>query len=273
MPTVLVTGASRGIGRAITNRMAAAGWDVLAGVRDEAAAAELRRTAGTRVAPITLDITSPADVAALADRPVDAVVNNAGVVLAGPVEALALADLRDQLEVNVVAQVAVTQAVLPHLRERGGRVVFISSVSGRVSTPFSGAYNASKFALEGIADALRMELRPWGIPVALVEPGAIDTDIWRGMLDTADAAEAKMSTEHRELYAERAAAMRTSIRRTQKQTSSPDKVAAAVHDALTAQRPRERYLVGADARVQLALRTALPTRAFDSAISRLTGGR
>src|SRR3712207_5359552 len=156
MPTVLVTGASRGIGRAITTRMAASGWDVLAGVRDDAAATELRRTAGARVAPLTLDITNATHVAALADREVDAVVNNAGIVLAGPVEALDLDDLRRQLDVNVVAQVAVTQAVLPALRARGGRIVFISSVSGRVSTPFSGAYNASKFALEGIADALRM---------------------------------------------------------------------------------------------------------------------
>lgn len=273
MPTVLVTGASRGIGRAITEKLAADGWDVLAGVRDPADGEDLRRTGGAKVEPVTLDVTNAEHVAALEGRAVDAVVNNAGIVIAGPVEALDLDDLRHQLEVNVVAQVAVTQAVLPSIRERKGRIVFISSVSGRVSLPFSGAYNASKFALEGLADALRVELRPWDIPVSLVEPGAIDTDIWRGMLDTADEAERKMTPQMRELYAERAQGMRGTIRRTQKQTSSPEKVAAAVHAALTADRPRERYLVGADARVQLALRTALPTRGFDAAISRLTGGR
>ena len=108
-------------------------------------------------------------------------------------------DLRRQLDVNVVAQVAVTQAVLPRLREATGRVLFVGSVSGRYATPFMGAYNASKFALEGIADAMRMELRRWGIRVVLVEPGSIDTDLWRDALDTADESRSRMAPEHRDL--------------------------------------------------------------------------
>lgn len=114
----------------------------------------------------------------LPDR-LDAVVNNAGIVVDGPVEAVALEDLRRQLEVNVVGQAAVTQAVLPRIRASRGRIVFVSSLSGRIATPFMGAHSASKFAIEGLADALRIELRPWGIKVILVEPSSTDTDLWR----------------------------------------------------------------------------------------------
>jgi NAD(P)-dependent dehydrogenase (short-subunit alcohol dehydrogenase family) len=270
MPTVLVTGANRGIGRAIVEKLAASGWDVLAGARDPG------QLAGLDATPIKLDITSPEDIGALdAALParLDAVVNNAGIVVPGAIECVALDEVRRQFEVNVVAQVAVTQAVLPRLRESKGRVVFISSVSGRVSTPFTGTYNSSKFALEGLADALRMELRPWGIAVSLVEPGAIDTAIWRDALDMADETESGMTAEQRALYAKQLTGLRGAIKRTQKQTSAPEKVAAAVHRALTAGRPRARYLVGADARVQVALRGLLPTPAFDSAVARLLGSR
>ena len=276
MPSVLVTGAGRGIGRAATLRMAAAGWDVVAGVRDLADGEAVAAQAGGKVTPVRLDITSADDVAALAGvlpERLDGLVNNAGIVVGGPVEAVALDELRRQLEVNVVAQVAVTQALLPRLRAARGRVVFLSSVSGRVATPFTGVYGASKFALEAIGDALRIELRPWGIGVVLVEPGAIDTAIWQDALVQADETEQAMSPEHRELYAAQVEGIRGTVRRTQKQTSPPVKVADAIHTALTAKRPRARYVVGADARVQLALRGALPTRGFDAAIARLTGGK
>jgi NAD(P)-dependent dehydrogenase (short-subunit alcohol dehydrogenase family) len=166
----------------------------------------------------------------------------------------------------------VTQAVLPLLRAAHGRIVFVGSVSGRIASPFMGAYNASKFALEGIADAMRMELRRWGIGVVLVEPGSIDTDLWRGALDTADEVEANMRPEHRDLYRTQIAAMRKTVGRIQKRTSPPEKVADAVEIALTTARPKARYLVGADARVQVALRTALPTRVVDAAVSRIATG-
>jgi NAD(P)-dependent dehydrogenase (short-subunit alcohol dehydrogenase family) len=268
MPTVLVTGASRGIGRAIALKLAEAGWDVLAGVRTAG-----DEPAGARITPVVIDVTDVGDLAARLPDRLDAVVNNAGIVVGGPIEALPLEDLRTQLEVNVTGQVAVTQAVLPRLRESRGRVVFVSSVSGRVATPFTGAYNASKFAIEGIADALRMELRPWKIAVSLVEPGSIDTALWQDALETADATEAAMAPEHRALYGDQLQGLRKTIRRTQKQTSPPEKVAGAVLTALTTRRPRARYLVGADARVQIALRATLPTRAADAAFARLTGGR
>ena len=174
MPSVLVTGAARGIGRATVLRLAGAGWDVVAGVRRAADGEALTATAGAagRITPLQLDVSDAGQVAALdgaLPQRLDAVVNNAGVVVSGPIEAVPPAELRRQLDVNVVGQVAVTQAVLPRLRAARGRVVFVSSLSGRVSTPMTGAYSASKFALEAVADALRMELRPWGVRVVLVE--------------------------------------------------------------------------------------------------------
>jgi NAD(P)-dependent dehydrogenase (short-subunit alcohol dehydrogenase family) len=249
--------------------MAGAGWDVFAGVRKAEDA-----PAGERITPVVLDVTDSAQVAALADAlpaRLDGVVNNAGVVKPGPVEGLPLDDLRQQLDVNVTGQVAVTQAVLPRLRESGGRVVFVSSVSGRVASPLMGAYNASKFAIEGIADALRMELRPWGVPVVLIEPGSIDTDLWRNAQETASEAADAMRPEHRDLYADHLSGMRKAIARIQKQASPVDKVAEAIEKALTADRPKARYLVGTDAKMQVALRAALPTRALDAAMGKATG--
>jgi NAD(P)-dependent dehydrogenase (short-subunit alcohol dehydrogenase family) len=176
MPSVLVTGASRGIGHAVAVSLARSGWQVWAGVRRPEDVAALRAAVpDDRMRPIQLNVCEPDQVLALPevlDGRLDAVVNNAGIVVAGPVEALDLEELRAQLDVNVVAQVAVTQAVLPLLRASKGRVVFLGSVSGRVSTPFMGAYTASKFALEAVADSLRMELRQWELPVVLVEPGS-----------------------------------------------------------------------------------------------------
>jgi NAD(P)-dependent dehydrogenase (short-subunit alcohol dehydrogenase family) len=271
MPSVLVTGAARGIGRATVARLSAAGWDVYAGVRREGDGAGL-----SGATPVVLDVTDAAQLAALPDAlppALDAVVNNAGVVVSGPVEGLAPAELRRQLDVNVVGQVAVTQAVLPKLRERRGRVVFVSSASGRASSPFLGAYAASKFAIEGIADALRVELRPWSMPVVLIEPGSIDTDLWRNALDDVDAAEAGLTPELRSLYAERIAGMRKTVQRIQRQTAPVEKVTDAILRALTDERPKARYLVGLDARAQVALRAALPTRAFDAVVSRAIGGR
>lgn len=274
MPTALVTGASRGIGRATALHLATLGWDVVAGARDVADLdALVAEGPAGRITPVALDVTDAAHLEALdAALParVDALVNNAGIAIGGPIEGLALDELRRQLEVNVVGQVAVTQALLPRLRASRGRVVFVSSISGRVSVPMMGAYNASKYALEALADALRLELRTWGIKVALVEPGAIDTDMWRTVDETVDATVADLSDEHRALYAKHIAGLRRTTKRVQKQTSPVTKVTAAIEQALTAQRPKARYLVGADARVQAAL-GALPTPLSDAAVGKVTG--
>lgn len=267
MPSVLITGAARGIGRAATEHLAATGWDVYAGVRDPG-------TPITGATTVRLDITSPDDIAALpAALParLDAVVNNAGIAVSGPIEALPLDALRHQLEVNLVGQVAVTQAVLPRLRESRGRIVFVSSLSGRVATPMTGAYNASKFALEGLADTLRMELRPWGIGVALVEPAQTDTDMWRKAEDALDADLATLSAEHRELYARHIEGARKMIPRSQKMASPAAGVVAAIEQGLTARRPRARYVVGTGPKIQGVMAGLTPTRVLDAALRAATG--
>jgi NAD(P)-dependent dehydrogenase (short-subunit alcohol dehydrogenase family) len=275
MSTVLVTGAGRGIGRAIALELASQGWDVHAGVRRPEDGEQLRQ-ASPKISPVTLDITNPDHLAqlpgALGGR-LDGLVNNAGIVVSGPIEAVSPEDLRRQFEVNLVSQVAVTQSVLPLLRSARGGIVFISSISGRVSSPFMGAYAASKFALEGLADALRVELRPWGIRLSLVEPGSIDTDLWRNVDQTVDEVEAGLSPGHRQLYGKQIGAMRKLSARIAKQAAPPDRVTAAVAQALSATRPRARYLVGRDAKLQVAANAVLPVRVMDAAAARLTGGR
>jgi NAD(P)-dependent dehydrogenase (short-subunit alcohol dehydrogenase family) len=221
-----------------------------------------------------LDITNADHLAALDESlpaTLDAVVNNAGVVVGGPIEAVPLAELRRQLEVNVVGQAAVTQAVLPRLRESRGRLVFVSSLSGRVATPLSGPYNASKFALEGMADALRMELAPWGIRVVLIEPAQTDTDLWRQADGALNDAVAALSTEHRELYARHIAGFRKSIPRSQRMAAPVDGVAATIERALTARRPRARYVVGASARAQAFFVWLTPTSVLDLVLRAGTG--
>ncbi|HJQ43414.1 MAG TPA: SDR family oxidoreductase [Jatrophihabitantaceae bacterium] len=274
MPNVLVTGAGRGIGKTTTLRLAAAGWDVYAGVRNEADGDALLAEAGERVHTLRLDVTSEDDLKMLGGRlppELHAVVNNAGIAVGGPIEALRAEALREQLEVNVVGQVAVTQAVLPRLRASRGRIVLVSSISGRISNPNLGAYAASKFALEAIADALRIELHPWRIAVSLIEPGQIDTDIWRNAGDVLEETVAGMRPEHRELYAKHIDGMRKAIPLAQRMAASPDGVAKAIEHALTARRPKARYVIGATTKLQIALAGVTPTPMMDASLRKLTG--
>jgi NAD(P)-dependent dehydrogenase (short-subunit alcohol dehydrogenase family) len=274
MPRVLVTGAARGIGRATTLRLAASGWDVIAGIRRAEDGEALVQQAPQRITAVELDITDDERVTAVAESlppDLDAVVNNAGIVVGGPIEAVPLQELRRQLEVNVVGQASVTQAVLPRLRRSRGRVVFVSSLSGRVATPMFGPYNASKFALEGMADALRMELAPWGIRVALVEPAQTDTDLWRNADADLNESVGLLSPEHQTLYAKHIEGFRKSIPRSQRAASPVDGAAAVIEKALTDQRPRARYVVGRSARIQAFLSDMTPTRVLDVMLRTGTG--
>ena len=275
MPSVLITGAGRGIGEAIALRLAGAGWTVLAGVRNDSIGDRLT-VQDDRIAPVLLDITNEAHVAALQDRlpdRLDALVNNAGTGVLGPVEAVSIPEFRRQFEVNLFGQVAVTQAVLPRIRAASGRIVFVSSTGGRAPVPMEGAYCASKFALEGLADVLRVELRPWHIDVSVVEPGPTDTGPWREIESMLDAMEQGMSTTHRELYAQHISGMRKLVRTLQTRTAPPDVVARVVEQALTARRPRARYVAGAQAKAMVTMNAVLPTRLNDAIGARLLGLR
>ena len=274
MSSVLISGASRGIGRATALRLARAGWAVYATVRNAADGEELVAEAAGEIHPLQLDVTDDGQIAALDEalpERLDAIVNNAGIVVSGPLETLSAADLREQFDVNVVGAVALTNLVLPRLREAHGRIVFVSSLSGMISTPMTGAYNASKFAIEAIADAWRLELRPWGVEVVLIEPAMTDTDLWRNAPETLESEAAEMSAEHRDLYAGHLDGMRRTVPRIQKMAKPVEGVAAAIEKALTAARPRARYPVGVDVRVQAALSGVTPDRVKDAAFGRLTG--
>lgn len=275
MKSALITGASTGIGRVSALRLDAEGWRVFAGVRREEDAESLRQAASERLVPLMLDVTDAAQIASAAERigeaGLDGLVNNAGVAVPGPLEALPIDDFRRQIEVNMTAQVAVTQAMLPAIRSSRGRVVFITSIGGLMAFPMFGAYHAAKFGLEAVGDVFRRELRPWGISVSVVEPGSIATEIWDRGQSEADAFLERASDDQVELYGDAIAAYREVARQTAARGIPPEKVAKAISRALTARRPRTRYLVGADARAQAFFNRLLPDRLVDSVIARFTG--
>jgi NAD(P)-dependent dehydrogenase (short-subunit alcohol dehydrogenase family) len=259
-------------------RLAQDGFRVYAGVRREEDGLSLIRQAGDGAVPILLDVTDPAHIRDAAariaeetgERGLQALVNNAGVAIAGPLEFLPIDELRRQLEINVIGQIAVTQACLPLLRlarasgkgdYRAGRVVFMSSVAGRTALPFVGAYTASKFALEAAADSLRVELHPFGITVSLVEPGVIATPIWETSRAVAERNIEKMPPQIEEYYGRVLNAMRSRVASTK--GLPPEHVAAVVAHALTSRRPRIRYVVGRDARARIFLDAVVPTRLRD----------
>lgn len=272
---VLVTGASSGIGEATALRLAGAGWHVLSGVRTSADAERLRAAGGERLEPVTIDVTDAATIAAaaeaLGDEPLHGLVNNAGTALAMPLEFLPLDQLRRQLEVNLVGHVAVTQAFLPNLRSARGRIVNVGSIAGRSSLPFLGAYAASKHALEAVTDALRVELRPFGITVTVVEPGTIATPIWRKGGELFQQLAAEMPAELGELYGERIAAFRDAAAAAGSRAEPAEEVAAVVVRALTGLHPKARYVVGRDARRRARVER-LPTRLRDRVYERFLLG-
>jgi NAD(P)-dependent dehydrogenase (short-subunit alcohol dehydrogenase family) len=188
--------------------------------------------------------------------------------VSGPLEFVPVDELRRQLEVNVIGQVAVTQAFLPALRRSRGRIVNVGSVGGRVALPLLGPYAASKFALEGLTDSLRRELRGLGVPVAIVEPGAVATAIWDKGTAAAEELMAAMPPEVEEVYGPTIAAMRRRAGEAARRGIPPEQVAEAVAHALTARRPRTRYPVGRDARLRIRLAGLLPDRAFDALVAR-----
>lgn len=278
MRSVLITGASTGIGRATALHLESKGWRVFAGVRKEDDAASLREAGSERLVPLMLDVTDAAQIAAAAERigaevgeaGLDGLVNNAGIAVPGPLETLPIEDFKRQIEINLTGQVAVTQALLPQIRAAGGRIVFISSIGGRIAFPFTGAYHAAKFGIEAVGDVLRRELRGWGISVSVVEPGSIATAIWDRGERVADEI-GERSPAREELYGRAIARYRKVMRKTGERGIAPEKVAGTIEHALSSSRPRSRYLVGLDAKVQARLKYVIPTRVFDRILIRATG--
>jgi NAD(P)-dependent dehydrogenase (short-subunit alcohol dehydrogenase family) len=264
---VVVTGASSGIGRATALRLAAEGWHVYAGVRD-AGDAPPRQA----ITPLVMDVTNTDQIGAAVESVTEhvgtmglnALVDNAGIGVAVPMEVVPLAALRWQLEVNVVGQVAVTQAFLPMLRQARGRLVIIGSIGDRFTPPYGGPLAASKSAIATIADAFRQELAPWDIDVVLLEPASIRTDaidkLQRDSRRTVD----EFTRDARELYGEAYLGMVGAALKREQKGSPPDVVADKVQKVLTVSRPRARYLVGKDAQTLANLVRFMPTATLDA---------
>ena len=275
---VLISGASTGIGRACAEHLDSLGFTVFAGVRKQSDADSLRGAGSGRTQPLMLDVTESESVAC-AMRTVDeaspaglaGLVNNAGISVGGPLEFVPIDEWRRQLEVNFIGQVAVTQAALPALRRARGRIVNMTSIGGRLASPFLGPYNASKYALEAVTDALRLELRQFGVKVAAVEPGAVATPIWEKGRASAAQATASMPAEAQQLYSAGIAAISKFIALGERSGVPPLEVARAVEHALTASRPKTRYVVGRDAKVRLILTRLLPTSVMDRVVVRAMG--
>ena len=290
MPLALITGASTGIGRASALRLVRGGWTVLAGVREQAAGESLQAEAGGAgtLLPLILDVTNAEHLAAATARVqeeiaraagphggLDGLVNNAGIGVGGPLELIGEEDVRRQFDVNVFGQLAVTRALLPALRAAhtprgtGGRIVFISSIGGRVAMAFTAPYAASKHAIEAFADALRVELHTSGVKVSLIEPGSVATPIWdKGR---AEAQGVRIPPELAAQYGHVPAAMDKTLQQTASRGVPAEQVAEAVERALTSPRPRARYVIGRDARAMLIARRLLPDHVFDRVAKRALG--
>ena len=272
--TILVTGASTGIGETVVRRLDQLGYLVIAGVRQPADAARLRATISPRIQTIELDVTQPEHLERLPGtlaamtgrRGLDGLVNNAGIAVGGPIEYLPLALVRQQFEVNVFGLLAVTQACLPFLRVARGRIVNIGSIAGISTTPMVTPYCMSKHAVEALTDGLRLELADTGIQVVVVEPGAVKTPIWdkgRSMLADAEGTLPPIALKR---YGRRLQLMGKLLQANNLRAVAPDRVADAVVEAIEANPPKTRYLVGADAKIRALIARLLPDWVGDALV-------
>jgi len=271
---VFITGASTGIGRACAAELASLGYHVFAGVHDENNRLAMQELVGPNLQTVVIDLARADSIAracsevasSLGDMPLVGLINNAGIVVSGPIEFIPLDDLRMQFEVNVFGHIAVTQALAQHIRASRGRIINISSITGHFSAPFIGPYAASKHALEALSDSLRMEMRGSGVKVCIIEPGSIATPIWDKAIIAGDQRMLRMPRAALDYYAERMLAFRSIAKERGARGGAPRLVFKAVLHALTASRPRARYLVGKDAHLARRLLVPLPDRLKDKVI-------
>jgi NAD(P)-dependent dehydrogenase (short-subunit alcohol dehydrogenase family) len=266
---MVVTGASTGMGAATARELARKGFQVLAGVRRQADADKIRADG---IEPCILDITVDADVAAVADRvahdprPLRALINNAGIAINAPVEALPIAQWRKQFEVNLFGQIAMTQALLPALLSSSGTVVNVSSVGGKFALPTYGAYAGSKFALEAVSDALRREIGAAGVKVVVVEPGAVKTEMAERGIATAQGLQADMTAAQLARYGDVTTAVAAQARSFNETGVSAEHAATVIATAATASHPRTRYAIGRDAAILVRVIRVVSDRMLDRVI-------
>lgn len=274
---VLITGASSGIGQASCFMLSENGFKVFAGVRKKSDAETLQEK--ENIIPVFIDVNDHGSV----DRAFSevsqicgedglfALVNNAGVAVAGPLEFLSIDKFRFQMETNVIGQVKVTQAFLPLIRLGAGRIINISSIAGFTAFPFNGAYCASKHAIEAITDCLRRELSPWKIPVCAISPGVIKTNIWERSLNLLDECMSEMPEGAKKYYAPFCEPL---IEKTRKKVAKnaifPENVAKVVLKAITVKNPAPRYLAGKDAEFLNKIKF-LPKKLLDTVICTRSG--
>jgi len=277
--SVLITGASSGIGRACALQLDRLGWRVFAGVRREADAADLRAAASPNLQPVIFDVTQAEQVSAAAERVTSlagegglhGLVNNAGISIGGPLEFVPLELWRRQFEVNVLGQVCVTQSFLPLLRRAKGRIINMSSTSGLNAMPAMGPYAASKFALEALSDSLRLELRYQGIKVILIEPGTIFTPIWERSLAVADEWLAVAPPAIDELYGDFVSIVRGWASSAEQRGMPVERVSDAVARALMDPNPKARYLISGTPRIFVYLLRLAPAGLRDRFIAQRMG--
>jgi NAD(P)-dependent dehydrogenase (short-subunit alcohol dehydrogenase family) len=268
--SMLISGASTGIGKALSLELDRQGYRVFAGVRNSNDADVLRSQASPQLTPVILDVTIPETISTtcreLSDKTggeLFCLVNNAGISISGALEFMPLQDFRQQMEVNLVGQLALTQACLPMLRRAAGRVVFVSSVSGRLATPFNGPYAASKAALVALADALRIELFPWGIPVSVLIVGSVQTPIWEKSSHTAVEILRRLPAEAWNLYGKMQKRAGVYYTHTGRSGMPVEKLVKITRSIFKANRPKEYMLVGRDAVIIELIAKLLPVRLRD----------
>jgi len=275
-PVVLITGATSGIGRHAALYLAERGFHVIATGRNSDGLASLAKEAATvgLLTPLRLDVTDAGSIASTAQavdrltggRGIDVLVNNAGYGDMAPVEMISDADVRANYETNVFGLLAVTRAFLPAMRLRGrGRIINVSSLGGLFTLPFYGVYNSTKYALESLSDALRVELRPFGIEVSIIEPGAIRTRFTSGSIDTGSKYQTPASP-----YRQVLAHYTSLARKVDRKAPEPRVISKAIHHAASSRRPRARYAAPFSARLGIAILRALPTRWADAILRRVS---
>lgn len=262
--TIFVTGASTGIGNATALRLAKAGYDVIPGLRRDEPLPDPVKP------PVLIDLADPDSIAPAAKQVLEraegnlvGLVNNAGINVNGPFEAVGLDEWRQQFEVNLFGHLAVTQALLPALLQTKGRIVTVGSIGGRFSAPFLGPYSSSKFAVRSWMDAMRLELKPHGVKAILIEPGSIATEMWQKGTAAAEERINSLEPVLRQRYEKQMSGAIKTAAFAEAHAIPADKCAKVIEHALTARNPSGRYLVGADAKVQASL-AVMPTRVLDA---------